>query len=108
MIVLRSSVSQMQRSAGINRDAGVFSSDDIAGYYQRIDPPEDWRDVLIEASRNTDGMQPLTESDLGQSDDWKWWEDAEERDGYLTGIVYQVAQWAEESTDDEEEESDNE
>ena len=106
MITLKSNVSQMQKSHGINSDSGVFSMDDIRGDYVRCDaPPEDWQDILIEASRNTYGMKPLALFDLGDASDWVWWSMDEARDGYLTGVSFLVAQWADDSwavEDDEE------
>lgn len=98
MITLKSTVSQMQKSHGVNRDVGMFFSDDISGDYQRCDAPEGWEDILIEASCNTHGMTPLTLADLGEKSDWIWWSLDEDRDGYLTGVSYLVAQWADDSS----------
>ena len=93
-MILTSNVSMMTES----NNGPEFVSNDITGDFERIDPPEDWREKLIEASRNTHGMTELTATDLGEESDWLWWVDqSADEQGYLTGIVTTVAQYAAES-----------
>jgi len=97
---LTSTVSQLQKSTGINTAAATWVDDDIIGDYTRITPPENWRELIVEADANTPDMTTATV--IGDADDWQWWElRVENSDGFLTGEEWIVAQYAEDSTAEE-------
>ena len=66
MIRLASTLSQLHKSDGtVNVDAGTFTDDAIVGPYQQVPAPDNWRHILIDASRHTHNMTALTNDDLG-------------------------------------------
>jgi hypothetical protein len=92
-VTLNSDVCMLHKSNGINSDAATWVDGPIEGDYERVEAPDNWRDLIAEADECTAGCQP-DQTEIGEESDWEWYSFCEADDqGYYTGIEWLAARY---------------
>jgi len=94
MTTLNSDMSMLHKSDGpTNSDAATWVDGPIEGDYERVEAPDNWRDLIAEADDCTYGCKP-GQTDTGAESDWEWYRYTETDDqGLPTGIEWLAARY---------------